>query len=241
MRKILFSFLILSQLTVAGQRLNFGFGVSFFSLYKTHIKNDIVFGRHSYRAYYVDKNQFSLTSAYQYNFLTSIDYGRYIFTAEIGYYFQQNDGLKTKLSYPIANDQYWNYYSKISYTGYSLNPIISYVISTRHIFKLYGEVGIPFMILNESMVSEKIASERKNGSRYWSDQDEMISELGLTHDYFNLMVGIGYRMSVSSFSIRYINKLNTNADTGSNLGYFTFNISVLTNFSKLKKHYIYIE
>ncbi len=173
--------------------------------------------------------------------MTTVDYGRYLFSAELGYFIQQNDGLKTKLSYPIGNNEFRNYYSKISYAGYSLSPIIGYVLNGRRSFKLYAEAGLPFVVLNESMVSEKIALARKSSTDSWSDQDEMTSEYGLTHDYLNWMAGIGYRISAGSMSIRYISKINNASDTGSRLGYFTLNITALTNFSKLKKHYIYIE
>ena len=240
MRKIIFVFFLFSQLTVFSQRLNFGFGMSFFSLYNSHIKEDVVFAKHSYKAYYVKKNQFSTVFSFQYSFITSVDYGRFILSADFSYY-TQSDGLVTKLSYPIANNEFSNYYSRISTTCFNLSPIVSYVLTNRHTLKLFVETGLPYTILNKSLVTEKIVYGEKSSESYLSNQDEMKNEFGLNHDYFNFMLGIGYRISSGSISIRYINKINSKSDYGNNLGYFTFNLSAFTNFSKLKKHYIYID
>lgn len=239
-KKLILIFFLFSSLFVNGQRLNFGFGMNFMNLYSTHFKDDVVFAKHSYKAYYVKQNQFSFSGSYQMSFIANIDYGRYIFTTEFGYFFQ-NDGIRTKLSYPMAYDGFFNYYSKISYNGYSINPIVSYVLTNRRTLKLFAEIGLPYMILNKGLLKEKIAYGPKSTDSYLPNQNEMISEFGLNHDYFNVMLGIGYRLASGSFSLRYINKINSKHDTGSNIGYFTVNLSVFTNFSKLKKHYIYIE
>ncbi len=239
-RKLILIFLFFSSIIANAQRLNFGFGMNFMNLYSTHFKENVVFARHSYKAYYVKQNQFSFSASYQFSFIANVDYGRYIFTTEFGYFFQ-NDGLRTKLSYPIGYNEFNDYYSKISFTGYSINPIVSYVITNRHTLKLFAEIGLPYAIQNRALLNEKIAYGPKSADTYMANQNEMISEFGLDHDYFNLMFGIGYRLATGSFGLRYVNKLNSKSDTESNLGYFTINISVFTNFSKLKKHYIYIE
>ncbi|MBI5540807.1 MAG: hypothetical protein HY951_12155 [Bacteroidia bacterium] len=244
-KKIIFSlliFVILFQLSANSQRLNFGFGFNFLGFYTTHFKENIVFADHSYKAYYVNKTQFSTAGAYQFNFLTNLDYGRSTFTLELGY-FVMNDGLVTKLSYPVAGNNFENYYSKISYGGYCITPIVSNVFSSRRMFKLYAEAGLPFMILNKALMSETVSYEsRKGGSlTYLKDKNEMINEFGMTHDYFNILVGIGFKSSMFSISLRYINKINKINDPANNLGYFTLNMSVYTKFSKIKKHYLYIE
>ena len=240
MRKIIVLFLVFSQFTVIGQRLNFGLSFNFTSLYYSHFKEDVVFAKHSYRAYYVDKNQFSFGTSLHYNFLANVDFGRYSVSAEFGY-FTQSDGLKTKLSYPIANNEFYDFYSKVSYMGYQITPVFNYLLTNKRQLRPYGEVGFPYMLMNESLTGEKIASSRKNGSAYWSNQDEMLTEYGLKHDYFNILLGVGYKMSILSFGIRYIHKINSKSDSETGLGYFTFNICIYTNFSKLKKHNIYID
>lgn len=244
-RKIIFSlliFVILCQLSANAQRLNFGFGINFLGLYTSHFKENVVFADHSYKAYYVKKTQFSGAGAYQFNFLTNLDYGRSTFTLELGY-FTMNDGIVTKLSYPVAGNSFENYYSKISYGGYCITPIVSNVFSSRRMFKLYAEAGLPYMMLSKGLMSETVSYDsRKGGSlTYLKNKNEIINELGLTHDYFNILVGIGFKSSIFSISLRYINKINKIADPSNNIGYFTLNMSIYTKFSKLKKHYLYIE
>ncbi len=240
MRKFIFIGFLLLQLISFGQRLNFGFSFNMMSFFYAHFKEDVVFAKHSYRAYYVDRNQFSTGPAVNYNFLTNIDYGRFALGIEAGYY-MENEALITKLDYPMAYDTFYSFYSKISYSGYTLSPVFCYILRNRRQFRLFTEAGLPYMFLNESLTREKLASGRSPTSGYWSNQDEMLTEYGLKHDFFSVLFGIGYRTSFISISARYVNKINSKSDPGSNLGYFTFNISSYLNFSKLKKHYIYIE
>lgn len=240
MKRTIIIFLIFQAAAVYAQRLNFGFGVNYGALYFTHFKEDVVFAKHSFRAYYVEKNQTSLTSDLGYNFITCIDYGRFLYTVEAGYFTTGTSGLFTKLAYPVADENFNTYYSKITFGGYKLRPLIGFIVLPKRFFKLYAEAGITRVFLTQFLVNEELSNKKKDGY-VWRNQDEIKSELGLTENHLNAVIGAGFRTSFFSVGIRYENKLNKSYQPKNNLGQLTFYFSGYANFSKLKKHYIYVE
>lgn len=233
LKTIIIFFLICCGFNALSQRLSFGFSYEFVSLNYTHFRKDYFFSNQSYRGYYLKKNQFSYAPTFKYSAIFNIDYGRYTFTGCAS--MTNSGGYKFAYSYPIANDQYVNYYSKIEFSTTEFSPSLSYSFFSKSFTRLFVESGFAYVI--PVNVTEKMAVN-KDFKSYWSNRDELKTFMDLSKPYYNGLIGVGVRVFTFSFGLKYYFKLN-NINT-IYYSYFTMNMSAAVNFSKLRKHYIYI-
>lgn len=225
-------FLLTGFYVAQSQRLNTGINFDFYGVNLTRFPSSVVFSETSYKAYYV--KQLQAPSAIQYNIGANmiVDYNRFFVNTRFSIA-STIKGTIYKLSYPIAGNDFLDYYSRIGYQQTELSATFGYFIKVQNFFRPYLEAGIgktfPYFYREDF-------SDDKSFKTLWTGRQEIREYMGLFKSYNYLVLGFGYRGDMFSFYSRYNIRLGNNNVFYSNLA---FGLAVYTKFSKLRKHYIF--
>lgn len=220
--------------SLGAQRLDFGFNFDMVGFFPTRFPNKVFFSETSYKAYYIHKLQ--CPWGYQTNFSLSLaaDYNRFFVDGTFGMNTYLLDGLKYKYQYPIGDDAFNTYYSRIIRLGQTeISGSFGYILSSRRYMRPYIEAG--FGRCSYPNYIEDMSDE-KSFKSYWSNRTEMRNYAELDKPFNYLLIGYGYRGDLFSVSARYKIRVGHHEVFYSNL---SLGMSVYTRFSKLRKHYIY--
>ena len=233
-RKFIIVILLCTIINVTqAQRLNTGISFDFYGIHLTKFPSDVFFSSKNYQAYYIKQIQAPSKLNFDLGLSLIVYYSRFFVNTKLNIASTASYGIIYKYSYPIAGNQYSDYYSRIEYQQAELSGSFGYFLSSRRYFRPYVEAGIgrtfPYFF------SEDV-STTKSFDRLWSDRYEMRDYLELDKQYTYLMLGLGYRGDMLSVYARYNIRLGSQTVFYSNL---CFGIAVYTKFSKLRKHYIY--
>lgn len=171
LKSLLTLFLALLITVVNAQRLSFGFNYDFMALHYTSFSEDVIFSNRTYRAFYVEKHNTNLSMTMAASYLTVVDYGRFSLFLDMGI-FNETDGAKIKLKYPVANEEFNTYYSRVKNGGYRINSILYYSFNTPTSFKPAIGAGMSNMFPIE--VSEDVSTV-KDFAKAWYDVYEIKS------------------------------------------------------------------
>lgn len=216
-----------------GQRLNFGFTYNFIGLYPTHFSKSLFFSETSYKAYYINKMQcpWGMQSNMSLNIV--IDYNRFLINGAVGLNSYAVSGTKYHYEYPLGENVDRTYYSRIQHSQTDFSGSVGYILSSRHFMRPFVEVG--FGRWQKPKYIEDIATD-KSFKSYWSNRTELKTYTGLDNAANYLLIGYGWRGDLFTLGGRYKIRLGKHEVFYSDL---EIGMSVLTRFSKLRKHYIY--
>jgi hypothetical protein len=215
------------------QRLNFGFTYNFIGLYPTHFSRSLFFSETSYKAYYIKKMQCPWGMQSNMALNVAIDYNRFIINGSLGLNSYLVSGTKYSYTYPLGENVDRTYYSRIQHSQTDFSGSIGYILSSRHFMRPFVEIG--FGRWQKPTYREDIATE-KSFKSYWSNRTELKDYAGLDKAANYLLLGYGYRGDMFAIAGRYKIRLGRHEVFYSDLG---IGMTVLTRFSKLRKHYIY--
>ena len=233
-RRAFFLVLILTGCNlVSAQRLNTGFSMEIYGFHPTKFPEDLFFSNTSYKAYYIEKWQTPKAFTFVVGINLVADYSRFFVSTKLNLVQAGTNGIIYKYSYPIAENQFKDYYSRIGYAQTELLGSFGYFLNTQKYFKPYIELGLG---QNFPLLYTEEVSTDPDFDTYTSNQYELRDYMELDKQYTFLMVGFGYRGDILAVTSRYNIRLG-NQD----VYYSTFflGIAAYTKFSKLRKHYIY--
>jgi hypothetical protein len=215
------------------QRLNTGFTFELYGIHPTKFPSDVFFSNTSYKAYYIEEWQSPKKFSYNFGISLIADYSRFFVNTKLFIANTSSSGVIYKYRYPIGENDFKDYYSRIEYQQAELIGSLGYFLNTQKYFKPYVELGIgrtfPYFY------SEDVSTDESFDS-YWSDQYELRDYIELDKQYTFVTIGLGYKGDIMAFYGRYNIRVGNFDVYYSN---FYFGLSVYTKFSKLRKHYIY--
>jgi hypothetical protein len=225
--------IIVFPAVLEAQRLNIGLNYDFVGFNPTHFPGRVFFSETSYKAYYIKKLQCPWGAQNNISASLVIDYNRFLISATFGMNAYLIYGTRYSYEWPMAYNDSRTYYSRIQHTQSDLSGSIGYLLSSRHFLRPFVELG--FGRWFKPTYIEDMATE-KSFKSYWSNRTELrnYAELDKASNY--LLIGYGYRGDLFSINARYKIRLGRHEVYYSNL---SLGMSVLTRFSKLRKHYIY--
>lgn len=234
-RKCVIVILLYTSINVAqAQRLNTGISFDFYGIHLTKFPSDVFFSSKNYQAYYIKQIQAPSKLNFDLGLSLIVDYSRFFVNTKLAIASSSTSGIIYKYSYPIAGNQFIDYYSRIEYQQAELSGSFGYFLSSKSYFRPFVELGIgrtfPYFY------SEDVSTSKSFDYTLAGRNDEMRDYLGLDKQYTYLMLGLGYRGDMLSVYTRYNVRLGNQTVFYSNL---CFGIAVYTKFSKLRKHYIY--
>lgn len=222
-------FLLLTVYAPA-QRLDVGLTYSFLGFYPTRFPTDIFFAGSSYRAYYIHKMQVPWGMQMHFSADLVAEYSRYFIMGRFGMNETPIEGLKYKYTYPVGNDGFQEYYSRIETGQTDISGSVGYILKSRRHFRPYLEIGVG---RSSHPIYREDVSNTKSFSSQWTDQYELRDLTELDKPFNYLIVGFGY---FNFLSARYNIRLGHHDVFYS---YFDIGIQFFTKFSQLRKHYIY--
>lgn len=229
---------IFGIIAVFPQRLSFGVNFQFSGLHYTHFSKDIYFSPSSFKGYYLDQNQYSFTPNYlSYGFVSVIDISRFALWLEADI-FSDNEGQLSKLKYPVSDDEYRIYYSRINNGGSRFLVSLHYILSPARIRKHFAAVG--FANISPMNYKEDISLQR-DFKKGWYNEYELLPVFRFYNNYNIYLLEYGIKNSNYSLSLRYYFRWNRLTPNDNFYSYLTLSISMITNFSGLKKQILYFE
>lgn len=200
-----------------------------------HFDNDVLFSNRTYRAYYVKKNQFANDVSMNIGLLSFVDIGRWKFSIS-GSSNNQTLGAKFTFQYPVADEQFEEYYSRIQFSEFVISPTVIYILTPDRSLPLFVEAGwckaFPLSLKEDF-------SSHKDFSKLWKDVHELRDDINMDTPYNKYLFGIGGGNSMMSVSLRYYIKFNYDVLNENIFSYFTINFSFYSNFSKLRKNELF--
>lgn len=161
------------------------------------------------------------------------DYNRFFVKVSFGLNSNLIYGMRYNYKYPIGENSFKTYYSRIAFSQTDISGSFGLVVSSRGFMRPYIEAGLG-RCMNPTY-REDMATE-KSFESFWSDRTELRNYTELDKPFNYLLIGYGYRGDLFTISARYKIRLGHHDVYYSNL---SLGMSIYTKFSKLRKHYIY--
>jgi len=235
MRKIGISLIVsltfFCQHALYAQRLGTGATFEFLGTHFSYIPTDVIFSGYSYRAYYVDKLQINTKTYFSVAPMLVFDYSRYFITAKAA--MTRFDGVVYKYAYPIANQEFITYFSKIDFQQIEVQGNLGLFLNSRSFARPYIEAG--FGRAFTYVVNENVALDNKF-DKIWRGRNEVSGLINLDKSYSFLSFSYGVRIDFISFYARYVARIG-NFDTY--FSYLALGMSASTSFGKIRRNYIY--
>jgi hypothetical protein len=221
------------HIAVGAQRLDIGFSYDFVGFCPTRFSNPVFFSETSYKAYYIKKLQCPWGMQDNISLSLAIDYNRFFVTGGFGLNSYLINGIKYKYQYPVGNDGFKTYYSRISCAQTEIEGSFGFILASRSLMRPYIETGLG-RLFNPNYRED--ISDKKTFSSFWSNRTELRNYAELDKPFNYLLLGYGYRGDLFSVYARYKIRLGHHEVFYSNL---SIGMSMYARFSKLRKHYIY--
>jgi hypothetical protein len=186
--------------------------------------------------FYLDKNQFSSSMLFNYAIILRLELSR--ITASFEFSERVTMDYRFKYTYPIADEQFLTYYSQLESSEFNLMPSLSYTFFPSRLLRPFLEFGVNYAVL--AVNTEDVSTDKYFASGYY-DVNELKQYFQMDKPYTKFLLASGFRTSNFSFGLRYFIKFNNEVEVKNFRSFLCFNLSAYTNFSNLRKHYLYFE
>jgi hypothetical protein len=251
MRIVVFIAALISLTTLQAQRISTGAIIGTNGFFQTRLPSNYLFPENSYYVYYTandGEEKLPIHNQYANGFnggiKVGLDYKRFNFWSEIT---GSNVNINVPVLYPtdlgILLEDAW---STMQVDKYSIN--FNQLLTVKLTDKANGPYALVGMQYAASRFSEEqltLNSDISSGNSLFLSRNEMYGILYTNRDnYWNAILGAGYKHNERYWGVRYIQQLTTDAEALPLARYYQVQVVVsqMLNFQKLKKgHKIYIE
>ena len=247
---LVYCFLLLVS-SVNAQRVSTGVILGTNAFFQTKLPSNYLFPENSYYIYYTANNSDEKRPIHNQYFngfnaglKVSIDYKRFNFWSEIT---ASTVNIDIPVFYPtylgILLEDAWST-MKVDKSSLNFNQLLTIKLTDKANGP-YVLAGMQYAISNFSEEQLTLNSDISSGNSLFLSRNEMYGILYTnTDDYWNLILGAGYKLNERYFGVRLIRQITTNeADLPlARYRHVQVVFSQMLNFQKLRKGYkIYLE